>query len=868
MYKSKLRLLSMSALVGAGLVAAGPAAAYELRLGGVDVSVDTTASVGVSVRVADRETKLLPEVNGGPADDKRNVFLSTTNMGTQANTNAACSLNGVLCMAETATVANSNFDSSINADDARLNFDNGDLTGGIFKATSDIEADIGSVRAFARVRAFYDAVLDSDSSFERTGLHDKAESEAVMHLDLLDAYIDYDTEIAGLPMLIRAGKQVINWGESTFVLGGNSVFSPIDVAAIRRPGAEIKEALLPVEALYTSISVSDSLTVEAYVGGHDKFIIDPGGTPFANSDSFNIGSAGNEEYIFIGGGYSSGAGRVNCDASRDDSTTGAAVGASNGIGAFGRDISTFAENASTNKTGADCDNSAIDFRYKLGTDSTKLGGGVAEQERIAYGDLYAIPRADDIVDDAFDDVGLALRWYAENLGSTEFGLYYQKVNSRIPYFSVRSLGPQLGWTTMGTTTDATNRITSSMGCMSTNGGAASAVPGQPNYSAAYTSMTIDDPYDIMGSSLDTTLSGYDWSGNATITALNGSTGNYGSGYNSTANTLARAQEMVCKSWATAFAQGDGTFANNAALMETGAMALAIGFPMEFLAEYPEVETVGASFATTLLGWGVQGEIAYREEMPLQVDTDSVVIAGVGGGCAFLNYGAGGDAVINANFGVEAPISTFFTKLSTFNAEYGTDCSDEETLHSGYATEEVFNWDIGTTATYSRSNPVVAALGADLAILLTEIAGVVAPDYEDHGFIGAKDKLRAANVCTSGSDLGLKGLFNLDTRESSECRATSSAWGYVLFGQLQYNNVFGTAWGLKPTVVYSAGAEGMALRPAASWVEDQGRMGLSLTADKGSSGVSATLAYTDYFGDVIYNRDIDRDTLSVSVVYGF
>ena len=868
MKNSKLRLLGMSALVGAGLMATGPAGAYELRLGGVDITVDTTASVGVSMRVADRETKLLPEVNGGPADDKRKVFLSTTEMGTQANTNAACSLNGTLCMAETATVANSNFDSSINADDARLNFDSGDLTGGIFKATSDIEADLGSVRAFARVRAFYDAVLDSDSSFERTGLHDKAESEAVMHLDLLDAYIDYDTEIAGMPMLVRAGKQVINWGESTFVLGGNSVFSPIDVAAIRRPGAEIKEALLPVEALYTSISVSDSLTVEAYVGGHDSFIIDPGGTPFANSDAFNIGSKGNEENIFIGGGYSSGAGRVNCAATRDDSTTGAAVGASDGIGAFGRAIATFAENAADDKYGANCDNSAIDFRYKLGTDASKLGGGVAEQERIAYGDLYAIPRTDDIVDDAFDDVGLALRWYAENLNSTEFGLYYQKVNSRIPYFSVRSLGPQLGWTTMGQTTDQLNRITSTMGCMAANGGAASAVPGQPNYNAAYAAMTIADPYEIMGSSLDTTLSGYDFSSNAVISALNGGSGNYGTGYNSTANTLARAQEMVCKSWAAVHAQGDATFASNTSLAETGAMALAIGFPMEFMAEFPEVETIGASFATTLAGWGVQGEIAYREEMPLQVDTDSVVIAGVVGGCAFLNYGAGGDAVINASLGVEAPISTFFTALSTYNAEYGTDCSDKETLHSGHAAEEVYNWDIGTTATFSRSNPVVNALGADLAVFLTEFAGVVAPDYEDHGYIGAKDKLRAANICTSGSDLGLKGLFSLDTRDPSECRATSSAWGYVLFGQLQYNNVFGSSWGVKPTVVYTAGAEGMALRPAASWVEDQGRMGLSVTMDKGSSSLSTTIAYTDYFGDVVYNPDIDRDTVSVSMVYGF
>ena len=42
MFENKMRLLGMSALVGAGLVAASPSLAYELRLGGVDVNIGTT----------------------------------------------------------------------------------------------------------------------------------------------------------------------------------------------------------------------------------------------------------------------------------------------------------------------------------------------------------------------------------------------------------------------------------------------------------------------------------------------------------------------------------------------------------------------------------------------------------------------------------------------------------------------------------------------------------------------------------------------------------------------------------------------------------------------------------------------------------
>ena len=76
---------------------------------------------------------------------------------------------------------------------------------------------------------------------------------------------------------------MINWGEATFIPGGNSAFNPIDVAALRRPGAEIKEALLPVEALYGSIAVTQDLSLEAYVGGWEHYRLEAGGTPMGVS---------------------------------------------------------------------------------------------------------------------------------------------------------------------------------------------------------------------------------------------------------------------------------------------------------------------------------------------------------------------------------------------------------------------------------------------------------------------------------------------------------------------------------------------------------------------------------------------------------
>ena len=97
-------------------------------------------------------------------------------------------------------------------------------------------------------------------------LTDKGENNAGREFNVLDAFVTVDGDAAGMPYMVRVGRQVINWGENTFIPGGNSSFNPIDVAALRRPGAEIKDALLPVEAIYGSLAVTDDITLEAYYG--------------------------------------------------------------------------------------------------------------------------------------------------------------------------------------------------------------------------------------------------------------------------------------------------------------------------------------------------------------------------------------------------------------------------------------------------------------------------------------------------------------------------------------------------------------------------------------------------------------------------
>lgn len=876
MFKNKLRLLGMSTLVGAGLLASGPANAYNMRLGDVDIQVDTTVSAGLSLRTASRDRSLLPTANGGPNSTVATVKYNAAGVGTTLTKTGAlaemtaletsgCLENGAACISAGPTTATGSYSGSINTDDGRLNFDQGDLTSGILKATVDIQASVGNFRAFSRVTGFYDAVLDNEDSYERRGIYESGYNDGVRHIDLLDAYVDYESSFMGNAFLIRAGKQVINWGESTFVLGGNSVFSPIDVAALQRPGAEIKEALLPVEAIYASISLPYDLSLEAYVGGHDPFEFAPGGTSLSNVDGFFTGGIGGS---FIGGNADSGNGRINCDRAGTGAGARAASAYTQALGnAYEAALAALKYSNCTSGAGKNF----MDFRYHLGS----TAGITAEDERKAGNDNYFLPRDTSLdTDTDFDSVGIAVRWYAENLNSTEFGFYYQDYASRIPYVSIYAPGAQAGIGVIGASANHLNRLAP----MRNECGVALATK------AADTTTIIDkagitDPTSTLGAILDglhgktgtaATLTNM----NATATAASGgaiAAGAYAAldtnndGYLSAPKTYGRLFELACAS-ALSIGTTNIVAGNATAVADTGEMVVGLGWGNSSLvAEYPDVESYGFSAATTLFGWGVQGEIVYRPDMPLQIDTDALTISTLVANCGFDGYGgySAGTTAAFTSYAEFASTSITHTSLG----DHGVKCGDKG-LISGYHREDVINWDIGTTATFTRSNALIDALGADLGILLTEFAGVYVDEISDtNGRFDEGKGIVSTNMCTSGSDLTLKSVFNLDPRSASECRATRSSYGGVLLARLQYNNAFGSALSISPTFVVQHGIDGRSPSPAGVWREGIGRAGLSVDIDYQGQWTTS-IGYTDYYGDKTYSRNGDMDFVSLSVKRGF
>lgn len=225
-----------------------PAAAGTFEFGdGWTGNWVSTASVGTSWRAQDRDSALYSTTNGS--------YLGLNN-GTGNNT----------------------------IDQGTLNYDKGDRFTTLFKLTSEVSLKKGNLGAFVRAKAWYDYTLKhedvrfgsqnngynnynpgtnslgaskplSDDGFDRLN--------KFSGISLLDAYVYDSFDVAGRDVQVRLGNQTLNWGESLFIQGINQI-NPIDVPAFRKPGAQIKEVLIPVPILSASLGLGSAGSLEGF----------------------------------------------------------------------------------------------------------------------------------------------------------------------------------------------------------------------------------------------------------------------------------------------------------------------------------------------------------------------------------------------------------------------------------------------------------------------------------------------------------------------------------------------------------------------------------------------------------------------------
>ncbi|WP_051340777.1 DUF1302 domain-containing protein [Azospirillum halopraeferens] len=317
-------LLAGAALLGPAL--AQPAAALDFKVGDATVHFDTTLQAGVQVRVQDRDCRLIGRANGG--------------CGT-----------------------------SINGDDGNLNYDPG-IVSSLVRATHELSIKQDRFGAFVRGTYFYD-YTNAETDREFRPLSTDARKYVARGGELLDAYVFGGFDAGGHPVDVRVGNQVLSWGESTYIPNGINIINPVNVAALRTPGSELRQAFLPLPIIDVRVGLTDTFSIEGfYQGAWRRNRLEPPGTYFSTND-------------FIGPG---------------SDRSGAYIG-------YGHPL-------------------VPDNRISTRTPVTPFGSYV--------------PMAPDDTPRDHGQFGVAARYFAEELNSTELGLYFINYHSRSPVVSGRT----------------------------------------------------------------------------------------------------------------------------------------------------------------------------------------------------------------------------------------------------------------------------------------------------------------------------------------------------------------------------------------------------------------------------------------------
>ncbi len=204
---------------------------------------------------------------------------------------------------------------STNGDDGNLAYSGGDPINAGMKYTADVSVNYRSVGLFIRGTYRYDHINEDKQFFNSENyqgapfftqngdnLSDKrndVRDEIGNNLDLLDAYIHGDFDLAGNSIGYKIGRQVLNWGESLFIPNGlNSIISA-NVNRLHAPGFELEELYEPAAMTVLNFDLSDTINVEAfYQWEWEKTVIDASGTYWASNDFAGIG--GNAAEIGFG----------------------------------------------------------------------------------------------------------------------------------------------------------------------------------------------------------------------------------------------------------------------------------------------------------------------------------------------------------------------------------------------------------------------------------------------------------------------------------------------------------------------------------------------------------------------------------------
>jgi hypothetical protein len=412
--------------------------------------------------------------------------------------------------------------------------------------------------------------------------------------------------------------------------------------------------------------------------------------------------------------------------------------------------------------------------------------------------------------------GVNFKYFAPNFNNgTEFGLFYLNYHSRLPLISGHT-GPQSG---LGNAWGALNAV----------GAAAQGLAaGLPPAAAIATAAQLG------------VLRASQQGGNL---------------------SLATATQYASVGAATQIAGGDVTAqASNLATHEYAVSA-------NYFTEYPEdIKLIGLSF-NTQLQWGgiaLQGEVAYRQDVPLQYDDVELLFA------ALTPFEQGLATLRGTPLPTTCPEGVPAASTLTQCGQLGAFGLDQDVV--GWGRFDTFQVQFTATKTFSN------ILGAAQAVLVTEAGLTHIQDMPDKLTGGPNGR----GLRFNGPATNVSGNFELRGRHcptlpAADCLALNlvepqnrfadaTSYGYRVAGRLDYPGLMGP-WNILPRFSWQHDVKGTTPGPGGNFVE--GRYGLTLGVEANLQAKWAVdMSWTKFGGAGRFNDINDRDYVAATLKFSF
>lgn len=279
--------------------------------------------------------------------------------------------------------------------------------------------------------------------------------------------------------------------------------------------------------------------------------------------------------------------------------------------------------------------------------------------------------------------------------------------------------------------------------------------------------------------------------------------------------------------------------------------------------YPEnIHMLGLSFNTTLMGWSVSGEYAYRPNLPAQLQFSDVLFAGVQ-----QAFPAQDVPVINSSLpgllGATIPGARTFVP-DFISTHRGRTVQNNNEFQPG---EFVPGWERLKVGQFVLNGIKIftGPLGSD------DLTWVVEGGFEhvigmpsDLYFQGQAEGTHPGPGA-DGTGPGPQTTLRLNPTQQTTGFATRFSWGVRSLAQLNYSNVWNSGITLKPTLLWFEDINGISPFPMQNYV-------------KGNRWITGGLQYLigqNFEGTVMYmyfdgarNPLRDRDNVQLSVSYTF